>query len=140
MDIPKKLLNALGIDITPKKPVVFIRPSGQRNRVERVDPDGSDAYSLRRYLKNPITAGNRARRTYRQAIVLRAVDGKLRHYPLWAVFSSPEVQDQLALKHNQQAPDLEWVKAKRHEVAQYLRVKPNTKMLEKIDSLAQPPQ
>lgn len=140
MHFPTNLLTALGfMEPKPERPLVFMRAGCTKDsRVRRVKPDGSNAYSIRAYLKNPNDAGSVARRVFRQAIILRAINGQLRHYPLWLLFSTPEVREQSAIKHNQQPPTEAWVRAKRKQVGHFLKVQPNIKLLEQTDSLAQP--
>lgn len=140
MDFPATLLSALGFtEPKPEQPVVFMRAGCTKDsRVRRVKPEGSNAHLIRTYLENPKDAPPAARRTFRQAIVLRSVGGKLRHYPLWLLFSNTSTQEVSANKHNQLPPDTHWVRRKRREVADYLKTQicPKTvKSLEQINSI-----
>lgn len=140
MDFPDSLLSALGFtEPKPEQPVVFMRAGCTKDsRVRRVKPEGSNAHLIRTYLENPKDASPAARRTFRQAIVLRAVGGRLRHYPLWLLFSNTSTQEVSANKHNQLPPDTHWVRRKRREVTDYLKTQicPKTvKSLEQINSI-----
>lgn len=136
MIIPSIVLKAIGYqEEQPARPVVFMRAGHTKDsRVRRVEPDGGNAYMIRCFMENPTDAPHGARRLFRQAIVLRTMGGKLRHYPLWLLFSSEAVREVSALKHNQIVPDEFWVKRKRKEVCKYLKVKPKTRILEQMDT------
>lgn len=142
MDFPANLLSTLGFtEPKPEQPVVFMRAGDTKgSRVRRVKPEGSNAYLIRAFMQDPENASSTARRTFRQAIVLRAVGGKLRHYPLWALFSDKKTQEQLATKHNQTPPDSRWIHRKRKDVCRYLKTSARVTLLERTDSLAQPPK
>lgn len=137
MDFPKGLLDAIGFT-KPKevRPIVFMRANSSNQRVHGINPDSTTAQVLRTYLKAPTDSNKQARRVFRQAIVLRTVGGKLKHYPLWALFSNETSRDSLAMKYNQESPDRYWVKRKRLEVCEYLKVRVNFDTLETVDSLA----
>lgn len=136
MHFPASVLSALGLNCQSQRPVVFVRAVRGHPRIQRAIPGTPIAQRLCEYLRDPAKASPLARRTYRQAIVLRSVDGKLRHYPLWALFSNQAEQDKLALKYNQVAPKVKWVRYKRMMVCDYLNVRANHKALEVIDSCA----
>lgn len=140
MDFPATLLSALGFtEPKPEQPVVFMRAGCTKDsRVRRVKPEGSNAHLIRSYLENPKDASPTARRTFRQAIVLRAVGGKLRHYPLWLLFSNPPTREVSANKHNQVPPDPQWVRRKRKQVCLYLKARAKVTLLEQLDSCAKP--
>lgn len=140
MDFPASLLSALGFtEPKPEQPVVFMRAGCTKDcQVRRVKPEGSNAHLIRTYLENPKDASPAARRTFRQAIVLRAVGGKLRHYPLWLLFSNTSTQEVSANKHNQLPPDMHWVRRKRKQVCRYLKARAKVALLEQIDSCAKP--
>lgn len=138
MIIPSAILEIIGYkEEQPVRPVVFMRAGHTKDsRVRRVEPNGGSAYLIKCFMENPNDAPQGARRLFRQAIVLRTMGGKLRHYPLWLLFSSDEIREQNALKHNQLVPDLFWVRRKRKEVCKYLKVKPKTNLLEQLDTRA----
>lgn len=140
MEFPATLLSALGFTKPkPEQPVVFMRAGCTKDsQVRRVKPEGSNAHLIRTYLENPKDASPAARRTFRQAIVLRAVGGKLRHYPLWLLFSNTSTQEVSANKHNQLPPDIHWVRRKRKQVCRYLKARAKVALLEQIDSCAKP--
>jgi len=140
MEFPASLLSALGFtEPKPEQPVVFMRAGCTKDsRVRRVKPEGSNAHLIRTYLENPKDASPAARRTFRQAIVLRAVGGKLRHYPLWLLFSNTYAREVSANKHNQLPPDIHWVRRKRKQVCRYLKARAKVTLLEQIDSCTKP--
>lgn len=136
MRIPNDVIDRLGlypedkvIGETASTPIVFIRSA---KGVVKLNPNSDKADLLRTFMSDPTRAPMIAKRLYRQAIVLRTIAKKRKHYPLWALFSDRVTQERLGLKHNQETPRLNWVYYKRELVANYLDLKTVSPALEHV--------
>lgn len=131
MDFPSDVINKLKDSKVDNKPVVFIRAF---KGVQPLIPNSDLGTLLKEYLTKPETASSKARRTYRQAVVLRTINNKARHYPLWTLFSCKDVQLTMSNKNNQIPPKLSWVHYKRKVVRDFLGLTKTCPKLETIDS------